>query len=813
MGGGGVHRHFRAAQLQGAPARQAGDRIHGAGRGGKRGTFPDVQQNAVQGGAVAQRQGGVRSHSSEGQRAVTGDGHISHMAAGLLAGEDQLGAAAQVQGSSTRAGGQVFHRRHAGGAVIPAAQRDVSPGELQRSEAVARTVQDNVPFRGAQHGVISGEAAFHGEGFRSFLDKVHMVPADGAAVAVASGVHVLDQVHHGMVGGSVRRRIRHHQSAIAADQVADFQAVSVPGGFRSTVQAYIERGSVDAHGLVGIQGGVVADVGVVHGQRSRRQHQPYAVGGIPVGGEQVQDALVAEVDGRVGGGERQAVRINDALPGCSARGKAAGIQFQRHRLSRHVQAAGDAGEPGVVFHDDGADHGAGQTAQIDGVQGALRSGGSGHFHVSGGFSSRVCQASLRDQDGVGRILGGQVKNPVVDGDPPGPQGVGPREGDGARSGERSGTGEPGVAGRQRYIPRGVDDQGTGSGEGPGPGAPVTQPRRSAARNGEGAQEGVRSGELQRSGVYGYRAAGRAADDAAVGEVAGKGQRGVVLDVNAVPQLGHIGGVHRNCAAVHLELSVQIDAAREGDVAPALGGERRSAQIAAEGEVLGGEYLVARKDDVIGKGAPGRAVPFRTDIGVRQVHGAVCSHGHVVQLEVTGCHGQGSLECRAHVQDIGSVAGSQAHGNGAGAGGIQVQRRVVIGAADRQHGAGGQFHGFSVGQGLGGGSRHIFTQDQGAVRPRHVVCGERRGKGAGRQIEAPALKVDHAHARLDVSRSQRERATRNGDSPGTEGVGHLGHQLALLEGDGSRPARIVQVQGKLAFAALGQRALRNFSGAV
>ena len=265
--------------------------------------------------------------------------------------------------------------------------------------------------------------------------------------------------------------------------------------------------------------------------------------------------------------------------------------------------------------------------------------------------------------------------------------------------------------------------------------------------------------------------------------------------------------------MHLELSVQIDAAREGDVARALGGERRSAQIAAEGEVLGGEYLVARKDDVIGKGAPGRAVPFRTDIGVRQVHGAVCSHGHVVQLEVAGCHGQGSLECRAHVQDIGSVAGSQAHGNGAGAGGIQVQRRVVIGAADRQHGAGGQLHGFSVGQGLGGGSRHIFTQDQGAARPRHVVCGERGGKGAGRQIEAPALKVDHAHARLDVSRSQRERAARNGDSPGTEGVGHLGHQLALLEGDGSRPARIVQVQGQLAFATLGQRALRNFSGAV
>ena len=57
--------------------------------------------------------------------------------------------------------------------------------------------------------------------------------------------------------------------------------------------------------------------------------------------------------------------------------------------------------------------------------------------------------------------------------------------------------------------------------------------RSAACNGEGAQEGVYPGEFQRSGVYGYRAAGRTADDAAIGEVTGQGQRGVVLDLSLI----------------------------------------------------------------------------------------------------------------------------------------------------------------------------------------------------------------------------------------------------------------------------------------
>ena len=174
------------------------------------------------------------------------------MAAGLLSGDHELGAFTQIQGAAARAGGQVFHRRHAGSAVIPAAQRNVSAREFQRGEAVARAVQDNVPFRGAQLGVIPREAAFHRKGFSTFLDEVHMVAADGAAVAVAAGVHVLDQVHHGMVGRRIRRRIRHHQGAVAADQVADFQAVSVPGGVRGSVQAYIKRGSVDAHGLVGV---------------------------------------------------------------------------------------------------------------------------------------------------------------------------------------------------------------------------------------------------------------------------------------------------------------------------------------------------------------------------------------------------------------------------------------------------------------------------------------------------------------------------------------------------------------------------------
>ena len=41
------------------------------------------------------------------------------------------------------------------------------------------------------------------------------------------------------------------------------------------------------------------------------------------------------------------------------------------------------------------------------------------------LASRVCQASLRNQNNVGRIQGGQIENTVIDGDPSGPQGVGP----------------------------------------------------------------------------------------------------------------------------------------------------------------------------------------------------------------------------------------------------------------------------------------------------------------------------------------------------------------------------------------------------
>ncbi len=552
---------------------------------------------------------------------------------------------------------------------------------------------------------------------------------------------------------------------------------------------------------------------IIHSQGSHCQYKPYAVSGIPVGGKQVQNTLVAEVDGCCGGGKRQAVRINNALSGSSARCKAAGIQFQRHRLARHVQSTGNACKPGVILHDDGADHGAGQAAQIDGIQGSLRSGGSGHFHVSGGFGFRVFQASLRNQNNVGRIQRGQIENTVIDGDPSGPQGVSPRQGDGARSGERRGTGEPGVAGRQRYLSSSVNNQGTSSEEGPGPDTSVTQPRRSAARNGECAQEGVRSGEFQRSGVYGYRAAGRTADDASVGEIAGKGQRGIVLDVNAVPQLGHIGGIHGNRAAVHLELTVQVDAARQGNIARSLGGERRSAQIAAEGEILGGKDLVARKDNVIGKRSSGCSVPFRTDVGIRKFQDAVRPHRYVIQLEIAGRHGQDPLKFRAHIQDIGPIAGSQSHGNGTGTGGIQVQSRVIISPADRQYGTVRQFHGFSIGQSLGDGGGHFLAQRHGTARPRHVVCGKRRGKRAGSQIEAAALQVDHAHSRLNVRRSQSEHAVRNGNGSGSQGIGDLGYQFALLDGNIPVPARVVQIKDQLPFAALGQRSLGDFSGAV
>lgn len=129
--------------------------------------------------------------------------------------------------------------------------------------------------------------------------------------------------------------------------------------------------------------------------------------------------------------------------------------------------------------------------------------------------------------------------------------------------------------------------------------------------------------------------------------------------------------------MHLELTVQVDAARQGNIARSLGGERRSAQIAAEGEILGGKDLVARKDNVIGKGSSGCSVPFRTDVGIRQFQDAVRPHRYVIQLEIAGCHGQDPLEFRAHIQDIGPIAGSQSHGNGTGTGGIQVQSRVII----------------------------------------------------------------------------------------------------------------------------------------
>ena len=263
MGGGSIDRHFRTAQLQGSAAHQSGNGIHGTGCGGQGGPFTDIQQDTVQGRAVAQCQGGVRSRTSQGQRTVPGDSHLRDMAAGLLAGKNHLGSVTQIQGSPSRAGSQRLHRSYTGGAVIPSAQRYVSAREFQRSKAIACTVQDDVSFRGTEHGIIPGEVAFHGEGFRTFLDKIHMVPADGSAVAVAAGVNVLNQIHHGVVGGRIIRRIRHDQRTVAANQVADFQAVPVPGGFRSPIQAHMKRGAINADSLVGIQRGVIADIGVV----------------------------------------------------------------------------------------------------------------------------------------------------------------------------------------------------------------------------------------------------------------------------------------------------------------------------------------------------------------------------------------------------------------------------------------------------------------------------------------------------------------------------------------------------------------------
>ena len=265
--------------------------------------------------------------------------------------------------------------------------------------------------------------------------------------------------------------------------------------------------------------------------------------------------------------------------------------------------------------------------------------------------------------------------------------------------------------------------------------------------------------------------------------------------------------------MHLKLTVQVDAARQGNIARALGGERRSAQIAAEGEILGGKDLVARKDNVIGKRSSGCSVPFRTDVGIRQFQRAVRTHRYVVQLEIAGRHGQDPLEFRTHVQNIGPIAGSQAHGNGTSAGSLQVQRRVVISPADRQYGTVRQFHSFSIGQSLGDGGGHLPAQYHGTARPGHVVCGKRRGKRTGSQIEAAALQVDHAHSRLNFRGSQREHAVRNGNGAGPQGVGDLSHQFALLNGNIPVPARVVQIKGQLPFATLGQRSLGDFSGAV
>ncbi len=116
---------------------------------------------------------------------------------------------------------------------------------------------------------------------------------------------------------------------------------------------------------------------------------------------------------------------------------------------------------------------------------------------------------------------------------------------------------------------------------------------------------------------GQCAARRSANHSRIGKVAGKGQRGIVLDVDAVAQPRHRGAIHCHRAAVHLELAVQIDAASQRDIARSLRGKRRAAQIAAQGEISGGEYLVARKHNVVGKGSPRRAVPFRADVGIRQ----------------------------------------------------------------------------------------------------------------------------------------------------------------------------------------------------
>ena len=244
----------------------------------------------------------------------------------------------------------------------------------------------------------------------------------------------------------------------------------------------MERGAVDADGLVGVQRRVIVDVGIVrsgrrihqisqvriaadhqrsvrsqhlrdgiaqggqqrgegylpviiHGQGSRGQHQPYAVNGFPVGGKQVQHCLVTQVDRRGSGGKREAVRVNDARSRVAARRQAAAVQLQGDCLPSHVQGTADPRQAREILHDDGLHQAAGQAAQADGVQRTLRSGGSGYLHIPRGFVPGIQQIALRDQDDVGRILGSQVQSAVVDDHSAGSQGIGVRQGHGARAGK------------------------------------------------------------------------------------------------------------------------------------------------------------------------------------------------------------------------------------------------------------------------------------------------------------------------------------------------------------------------------------------
>lgn len=86
-----------------------------------------------------------------------------------------------------------------------------------------------------------------------------MVPA----VAVAAGVNVLNQIHHGVVGGRIIRRIRHDQRTIAPTRLRLSGLSPFPGRLPEPRSAHMKRGAINADSLVGIQRGVIADIGVV----------------------------------------------------------------------------------------------------------------------------------------------------------------------------------------------------------------------------------------------------------------------------------------------------------------------------------------------------------------------------------------------------------------------------------------------------------------------------------------------------------------------------------------------------------------------